>query len=320
MAARVSASRRRRGLIETLYAYGYITPAIAAMVVASFVPLAFTIYVAFTDWNQYHPDLVVGFHYVGFRNFIDVIQSLQGEFLGVLIWTLAFAALSTAINFSLGMGLAFLLNNPHMRERNLYRTLLIVPWAIPGTIMTIAWTGLLNQDFGAVNNLLSYVNLGPIHLGATPWLTDPFWARVAVIMVNAWAGYPFMMTANLGALQSISTDLLEAAEVDGAGVWTRFRRIVLPLLRSATLPLTISTFAYNLNNFGAIYLLTQGNPVTAVGSQAGATDILPTYTYKLALQYSSYGVACAYSFLIFIIIGGLSFINMKYSRAFEAVD
>ena len=128
-----------------------------------------------------------------------------------------------------------------------------------------------------------------------------------------------MMTACLGALQSIPVELGEAAQVDGAGVFTRFWRITFPLLRSATLPLILSTFAFNLNNFGAIYLLTAGGPQT-LGHFAGATDILTTYTYRLATEQFRYALSAAYGIIIFIFIGGLSLLQMKYTRAFEGVD
>lgn len=309
-----ASGKRKSGLHESLYAYGYIAPAVVAMVVASFIPIAFTVLVAFTNWDESHNALVEGFHFVGLRNFHTILSDLRGELLGVLIWSIAFAAIATIVNFTLGLILAYLLNNPHMPERNFYRAILILPWAVPGAIMTTAWSGLLNVDFGPVNLLLNQ-----LHLGSVPWLTDPNWARFTVILVTAWFGYPFMMTACLGALQSIPTDLNEAAVVDGAGTVTRFLRITFPLLRSATLPLLISTFAFNLNNFGAVFLLTQGNPST-LGRTAGATDILPTYTYKLAINLNLFGLAAAYSVVTFFFVAGFSLVNMKYTRAFEAVD
>jgi arabinogalactan oligomer/maltooligosaccharide transport system permease protein len=286
------------------------------MVIASFVPIAFTVVVAFTNWDQYHPALAEGFHFIGLANFKEIIQSLNGgEFLGVLVWTLVFAAVTTGINFFLGLFLAYLLNNPHMPERNIYRTILILPWALPGTIMILAWTGLLNTQYGAINNLLVVA-----HLPRIDWLGSSGPAHWAILLVNAWLGYPFMMTACLGALQSVPQDVLEAAQVDGASAWVRFWKVTFPLLRTATLPLVISTFAYNLNNFGVVYLLTTGGPVTSLTGSAGATDILPSYTYKLALDLNRYGLAAAYSFLVFFIIGGLSLINFKYSHAFEEVQ
>lgn len=316
MASATIPAPRRRGRSkwgDSLYAYGFIAPAIIAMVIASFIPIVFTIVVAFTNYDEFNNIAVSGFHFVGFYQFHRILDDLQGEIVPVVIWTIAFATISTLINFFLGLFLAFLLNNPHMWERNLYRTVLILPWAVPGAIMTLAWYGLL-QQIGPIDTVLT----DNLHLSAIPWLDDPNWARFSVIMVNAWFGFPFMMTACLGALQSIPPELGEAAEVDGAGVLTRFWRITFPLLRSATLPLILSTFAYNLNNFGAVYLLTQGGPSTL--QFHGATDILPTYVYKEAFNNHAYALACAYAIFIFIFIGGLSLIQMKYTRAFEGVD
>lgn len=307
-------SRAHSSLQEALYAYGFITPAIAAMVVASFIPIAFTVYVGFTSWDLYHNALVQGFHFVGLANYREIRDSLRGELLGVVIWTLAFASITTLANFGIGVFLAFLLNNPNMPERTLYRTILILPWALPASIMILVWSGLMNTDYGPINIMLQ-----DLHLAKVSWLTDPTLARVSVLLVNAWLGFPFMMTACLGALQSISTDLTDAALVDGAGIIVRFLRITFPLLRSATLPLIISSFAYNLNNFGAVYLLTSGGP-PKLGAIAGATDILPTYTYTLAFANQRYGLACAYAVVIFFFIGTLSGIQMKFSGAFEEVD
>lgn len=319
--ATVAAPRRsaRSNVGEAVTAYGFIAPAILAMVVASFIPIAFTVFVSLTNWDQFHPALVEGFHFIGLANYKDILDNLKGEVIGVVIWTLAFAAISTLVCFSIGLFLAFLLNNPHMRERNLYRTVLILPWAVPGSIMLLAWTGILNTDYGPVNIFLGNINIGPFSPGHIPWLTDQNWAKFTVLMVNFWFGFPFMMTTCLGALQAIPSDLNEAAVVDGAGVMRRFLSITFPLLRAATLPLIISTFAYNLNNFGAVYLLTSGGP-TNPGAHAGATDILPTYTYNLANTVYLYGLACAYSVVIFFFIASLTAMQMKYTRAFEVVD
>jgi len=319
--ASVAAPRRsaRSNVGESVTAYGFIAPAIVAMVIASFIPIAFTIFVGFTNWDALHPALVDGFHFIGLSNYREILNSLQGEVVPVIIWTLAFAAISTIVCFTIGLFLAYLLNNPHMPERYFYRTVLILPWAVPGSIMLLAWTGILNTDYGPLNIFLGNINIGPFSPGHIGWLTDPNWAKFTVLMVNFWFGFPFMMTTCLGALQAIPSDLNEAAVVDGAGVLRRFRSITLPLLRAATLPLVISTFAYNLNNFGAVYLLTSGGP-TAPGATAGATDILPTYTYHLAYTNNLYGLACAYAVVIFIFIASLSAAQMKYSRAFEVVD
>ena len=178
-------------------------------------------------------------------------------------WTLVFALLSTLLSFVVGLALALLLNDQRLPERSLYRTLLIIPWALPGTITILAWSGIFNDDFGYLNQFLDAIGLGDV-----PWLGDALWAKVSVLILNTWLAFPFMMTACLGALQSIPDELNEAAVVDGAGVRSRFRYVTLPHLRFVITPLLIGTFAYQFNNFNVVYLLTAGNPAVE-NSDAG---------------------------------------------------
>jgi arabinogalactan oligomer/maltooligosaccharide transport system permease protein len=148
------------------------------------------------------------------------------------------------------------------------------------------------------------------------WLNDPTWARFSVVLVNVWASFPFMMTACLGALQSVPDELGESARIDGAGPLSRFRYVSFPFLRSVVTPLLIGNFAFQFNNFNAIFLLTRGNPPSQA-TEAGQTDILISYTYSLVLERQRYAVAACYAVLIFLIIGTISLINMKLTRAFE---
>jgi arabinogalactan oligomer/maltooligosaccharide transport system permease protein len=292
------------------------------MVIASFIPIVFTIVIAFTNYGYGHLILNLSFsgsgtdvaQWVGWANFETILSVDLPDFIAVLIWTLVFAAVSTLLNFAGGLVLAYLLNNENMWERNFYRTVLIIPWALPGSIAILAWGNGILQPTGLIDSTLLQ-----LHLPFVYFLEDDNWARFWVIAVNFWLGFPFMMTACLGALQSISPEVLQAAEIDGANGVQKFFLILLPLLRSATLPLVIATFAYNLNNFGIVYLLTAGGPL--VNFNRGATDILPTFVYRLATGSEPYwGLACAYAIFIFIIIGTLSSINMKVSGAFEQVD
>ena len=236
-----------------------------------------------------------------------------GTFWMVTQWTLVFALLSTLLSFVVGLALALLLNDHRLPERSLYRTLLIVPWALPATITILAWSGIFNDDFGYLNEFLNAMGLPDI-----PWLGDAFWAKVSVLMMNTWLAFPFMMTACLGALQSIPDELNEAAVVDGAGARSRFRYVTIPHLRFVITPLLIGTFAYQFNNFNVIYLLTAGNPAVQ-NSDAGGTDILVSYTYKLTLVQQQFAVAAAYTVIIFLIIGTISAVQMKMSRSFEEV-
>jgi arabinogalactan oligomer/maltooligosaccharide transport system permease protein len=318
MAAAVQPSaaeeRRRRAPIgRHLWAYLYLSPALAFMLLATFVPVVYTLYIALTNYSLYH---FAHFDFVGWKNFADIFGGFDvGTFMQVLEWTVVFAVLTTSINFGVGMLLAYLLNNPHMVERSVYRTLLIVPWALPGTITLLAWSGILNPDFGYLNLLLR-----DLHLAAVPWLTDPFWAKVSILMVNLWLSFPFMMTACLGALQGIPRELTDAADIDGASPLAKFWLIIVPAIRTTMLPLLITGFAFQFNNFNVIFLLTAGGPPNAGSSFAGSTDILASYTYGLTLTYQRYGLAAAYAVIIFAIVGTLGVLQMKLSGSFEALE
>jgi len=175
----------------------------------------------------------------------------------------------------------------------------------------LIWAGFLNDDFGVINNLFNS------HI---PWLTDPFWAKVSTVLVNLWLGFPYMFLICTGAIQSIPAELAEAAEVDGAKPRQILTKIKLPLLLVTVSPLLIGSFAYNFNNFGGIYLLTGGGPPVADSQIAGATDILISYTYKLAIEAghgNDYGLACAISILIFFIVAGVSTLSFTRTRALE---
>ncbi len=287
----------------------YILPAVVLMIVLSLIPNLYSVYLAFTNFSLYH---YTDFEFVGLRNFAKIFSASElHTFLRVTVWTVAWALLSVLFAFVLGLFLAIPLNREDLKGAKLYRTLFIVPWAIPAFISVLMWQGLLNTSGGTVNSVL--VGVG---LAAVPWLDDPNWARFSVLMVNVWLGYPFMMTICISALQSIPKSVYEAADIDGASAWLQFRKLTLPLLRASLIPVLISNFAFNFNQFTAIYLLTEGGP-TLPGSEAGATDILITYSYKLAFDLYQYGIACAYAIIIFIMVAGLSGLNIKLTGAFD---
>lgn len=254
--------------------------------------------------------------WIGWDNFARALLDprISEPFVSVLIWTLVFVSVSTLGVFSLGLALALLFNT-RMRGQRLYRSLIILPNAFPMFLSAFVWYGMLNTDFGFVNQVL--------FSGAQiPWLTDPWLARLSVLMLNFWLGFPYMFLVTTGALQSIPEELAEAAVMDGAGPWRRLRAITLPLLLIAVSPVLISTFAFNFNNFNVIYLLTGGGPndVTSTVS-VGATDILISFVYKLAFGDSGrdYGLASAISLLIFVIVGVIAIVSFRRTRKLEEV-
>jgi arabinogalactan oligomer/maltooligosaccharide transport system permease protein len=251
---------------------------------------------------------------VGLDNFSKIFTNprYSEPMLRVFIWTVVYAFSSVFLTFTVGMLIAFLFNTPVMRFRKIYRSLLIIPYAIPGFLSILVWRGLLNDDFGAVNNILGLT---------IPWLTDPTCAKISILLVNTWLGFPYMFLVATGALQAIPAELKEAAQVDGANRVQAFRHVTLPLLLVAVGPLLVGSFSYNFNNFNQIYLLTQGGPELAdTNTAAGATDILISYTYKLAFvsgMGQNYALSSAVSILLFLIIGSLSFWSFRRSKALE---
>jgi len=295
---------------STKAAYWFIFPALFFAGLAVLIPTLYTFYLSFTDWSLYH---FKDYHVVGFRNYAEILFGAQvGVFLRVFLWTIEWSAISVFGALVVGMAFALVLNRKDLEVRSAYRTLLIVPWAVPSFITVLMWGGLMDSDFGLLNQVVR--GLG---LQAVPWLTDPFWARVSVLMVNVWLTFPFMMSITLGALQSIPGDLYEAADIDGASKPTQLWKITIPMLRNALVPVIITSFAFAFNNFIGIYLLTKGGPALAGGGEAGATDILVSYCFKLGFNLSRYGLASAYAVLIFLIIGTLSVINSSLTGAFR---
>jgi len=201
-------------------------------------------------------------------------------------------------------------NDPRMKGRRIYRSLIIIPYAIPSFMSALVWRGMFNQQFGVINQWLG-TNL--------PWLDGDWLPYFSILLVNTWLGYPYMFLVCSGALQSIPEDLNEAASVDGASGIKRFRLITLPLLLVAVAPLLVASFAFNFNNFNLIFLLTEGRPAIQ-GSVAGRTDILISYVYKLAFgggRGVDYGFAAALSMVIFMIVAVISAVSFRFTKSFE---
>jgi arabinogalactan oligomer/maltooligosaccharide transport system permease protein len=251
---------------------------------------------------------------VGLKNFSRVLTdpNISGPFFGTLLWNFAFAIGSTGLTFLLGMAIALALHSPRMRGTNFYRVLLILPYAMPSFAMLLVWRDMFNTDFGLVNNLFG--------LGVD-WFGGAWTARLAVLLVQLWLGYPYMFLVATGALQAIPRELTEASSVDGASPWQSFRSVTLPLLLVALSPLLIASFAYNFNNINAIWLTTEGGPFPADNPTNGATDLLITYTYRLAFgaQGAEFGMAAAVSVFIFAIVATVSAISFRRTRKQEEV-
>ncbi len=251
---------------------------------------------------------------VGFDNYRTVFTSseFRASFFRVLAWNFAFAVASVVVTFALGLLLAVVFNDARMRGRKIYRSLVIIPYALPGFMTALVWRGMFNETYGINKWLPSSLEVS--------WQSATIPAMITLILVNMWLGYPYMFLVSTGALQSVPTDLKEAAFVDGATGWKAFRKITFPLLLVSVSPLLVASFAFNFNNFTLIWLLTGGRP-RDTGETAGKTDILLSWVYRVALDASPQrqGLAAALSVVIFLIVAVLSAIGFKYTKAYEDV-
>jgi arabinogalactan oligomer/maltooligosaccharide transport system permease protein len=252
---------------------------------------------------------------VGFDNYTRILtnDTIRNDFIRIFIWTFVFATLSVVTTFVLGLLLAVTFNDPRLRGQKVYRALLIMPYAIPGFISLLLWSSFYNQDFGLINELTG-LNVD--------WFGNSTTAKVAVLVTNLWMGFPYMFLVCTGALQSISGELTEAAKIDGASGWAGFTRITFPLLLVSVAPLLVATFAFNFNNYNAIRLLTEGGPFSPDNPAAGGTDILISYTVRLAFGAggAQIGFASAVSVLLFIITGVIAALQFRATRSLEDVN
>jgi maltose/maltodextrin transport system permease protein len=248
---------------------------------------------------------------IGFANYTRMLfdPDFRGPFVSIFVWTVAFAALTVLFSTALGMTLAVLLNWEALKYRTLYRTLLFLPYAVPGFISILVFKGLFNQNFGEINAILDAL------FGIRPaWFADPLLAKAMLLIVNTWLGYPYIMVLCTGLLKAIPSDLYEASALAGASPLTNFFRITAPLITRPLTPLLISAFAFNFNNFVLISLLTDGRPdFLNTKLPAGTTDILVSYTYRIAFTDAgqNFGLAAAISTLIFFMVAVMSLLQLR---------
>lgn len=251
---------------------------------------------------------------IGWGNYARMVNDpeFRGPFLSIFAWTVIFSGLTVLLTLAVGATLAVLLNWESLKFRTVYRTLLFLPYAVPGFISILVWRGLFNQNFGEINYILSTL------FGIKPaWFADPTLAKAMLLIVNTWLGYPYVMILVTGLIKSIPSDLYEASALAGASPLTNFFKITLPLVMKPLTPLLIASFAFNFNNFVLIALLTGGRPdFINTKVPAGTTDILVSYTYRIAFQDSgqNFGLAAAISTVIFILVALLSAWNLKLMK------
>ncbi|WGE63344.1 maltose ABC transporter permease MalF [Actinobacillus equuli subsp. haemolyticus] len=251
----------------------------------------------------------------GWNNFIKILtdDGVQEPFIKIFIWTVVFALLTVIFTTLLGMIFASLVQWEALQGKAIYRLLLILPYAVPGFISILVFKGLFNQSFGEINLILNQL------FGIRPeWFNDPFLAKAMLLIVNTWLGYPYMMIVCMGLLKAIPHDLYEASAIDGASVWQNFTKITMPLLIKPLMPLMIASFAFNFNNFVLIQLLTNGGPnMVGTTTPAGHTDLLVSYTYRIAFEGSGtqdFGLAAAIAVIIFLLVSGLALFQIRMTK------
>lgn len=311
----------------------FLAPAFLGMIFLFLYPLVYEFYLSFKDLSlRTFPDWIAGNTVplapkLGLENYLEVFKDrATGQSFFVVLWrTIKWTFINLFFHLSIGLGLALLLNTKNLRGRAVYRTILTLPWVIPQVIAVLVWRADFNESVGFINQFIQMTNqLFSFELGGTvyfpltwlgfetkAWFLDENALFTAACIVNIWLGVPFMMINCLGALQSIPASVYEAASIDGASRWQQFKNITLPLLQPVMLPAAMLGAIWTFNNLNVIYLMTDG------GRYEGA-DILVTDLYKQSFTYYRYGFAAAYSFVIFVILVGITLIQARVSKLSQA--
>jgi arabinogalactan oligomer/maltooligosaccharide transport system permease protein len=298
---------------ERNFEYLTITPGLVMMLFVSLLPILFSLLAVFTNYNTYNMPPRHLVEWVGFKTFLDIVRLpiWSTTFTQLFIWTTIWAFLAAFTSYFAGMLQAVIINSPLVRYKKLFRSIFILPWAIPGFVSILTWKNALHAQ-GPINRFLVSAGLDPM-----PFLTDVWHARGALILVNMWLGFPYFMALISGVMATINHETVEAAQIDGANSGQIFRRITFPYILSATAPMLIMSVTFNFNNFGLIFFLTGGGPGNPNLQFAGATDILITWIYKLTVDQRMYNYAAAMSIFIFIILATVSGLNLRRTRVFK---
>lgn len=232
----------------------------------------------------------------------------------MLGWTIIWTLCSTLLPYFFGLIQALILNHKSVKLKKVFQSILILPWAIPQMVSLLVFRNLLNGQFSPVNQLLLRLGLISENIG---FISDPISAKIVVICVSFWLGFPMFMLMMMGVLSNLDHSLYEAAAIDGASSIQQFGKITLPLVFKATMPNLVMSMAANFNGFGLIYFLTQGGPINTEMQFAGDTDILISWIYKLTLNQQMYVIAAVMSVLLFIFVGVVSLWNFRRTTSFK---
>lgn len=327
---------------KSLLAWTYIAPAGVLMFFITLIPQLFQVWMAFTDfrvknlrfnlldpstWAKYAPPYAEPY---GLGNFIKILTNnlaLENyDFWRLLGFNITWTVVNVVFHVVLGVLIALALNSKNLFGRRFYRAIFVLPWAIPGYITALTWKNMFDQNFGAINQLIAWFNttFGTSLNSNIRWIAEPVppiggilsflpLAFYALLVTNIWLGWPFMMVVATGALQSIPSELYEAADIDGANGWSKFWNVTVPLIRPAMVPAIMLGTIWTFNNFNVIYFISKGDPF-------GKTDILITQAFKLVFEQRLYGVAAAFSIVVFFILLAFTLFQNKVTRATEAYN
>ena len=303
-----------QNLISQGYPYVISGPSLFILIFAVIFPILFSFALAFTNYDLYHSPPANLADWVGFGTFSEIftVDIWRSTFFDVLAWTVIWTLVASTLQVSLGVLLAVLVNQKEIKMKRFFRTILVLPWAVPGFVTILIFAGLFNDSFGAINNDI----LAAFGIDAIPWLTDANWSRLALILMQGWLGFPYIFLVTTGVLQSIPEDLYEAATIDGASIFAKFKNITMPMILIAMAPIIITQYTFNFNNFNIIYLFNGGGPAVP-GSTAGGTDILVSWIYKLTMQSSQYSLAAALTILLSVFVIAIALWQFRRTSSFK---
>lgn len=318
------ASKRRRGAYQSSmrttfqdswergFPYFIVIPTFIMLAMIVIFPLVFMVCMAFTNYNLYNSPPAHLLDWVGFANFKALFTESvwTTSLLSVLGWTVVWTLAATTLQIALAFFLAVMVNDARVKGKKAIRTIFILPWAVPSFMTALVFAAMFNDTFGTIN-----LDIMSLFGTSIPWLTDPTWSRVAIILIQIWLGFPYVFTLFTGVLQSISKDWYEAADVDGGTRWNKLRHITFPHMMYATAPLLIMQYSYNFNNFNIIYLFNKGGPPVP-GQNSGATDILISWVYSLTFKENNYMMAAAISIIMGLIVAAFALYQFRRTRSF----
>lgn len=293
-------------LRHKLFVFILVAPAFVVLIGVVIYPFVYNVILSLSNMSLNH---IKDWKVIGFDQYIKVFtEPSQPDFYVIFIKTIIWTVVNLFFHVVVGVFLALVLNQKEIKGKAIFRTLLVLPWAVPQLIVALTWRGMFNYEYGAINNILTQAGIP-----AVQWLKGPLESFIAVIITNVWLGFPFMMVIALGALQSIPHDLYEAADIDGASWYHKLKNITIPLIKPVMVPaITLGTI-WTFNNLNIVWLVSNG------GEPSDSTHILVSFVYKAAFNFYRYGYGAALSMVIFFMLLIFSLVFMRKTKATETV-